>query len=216
MVLARSCALTAVASFLALGLGRKENRVRQQLREWCYEAPAKRGAKRQALEVEPCFAPLLGWVLSWWKGDQLAVAIDATSLGARFVVLAVSVVYRGCAIPVAWTVLAANQKACVAGRMVTDVAPGASRRAAADDGDRLGGSRVVCPLAVPAYRALRLASVLTDQYGGNVSADGHESVPGAADLCPGPREQLAGPGHGLCEQAESVGLYAVGSLGRGV
>lgn len=110
MVLARSCALTAVASFLALGLARKENSVRQQLREWCYEPPAKRGANRQAVDVESCFAPVLGWVLSWWKGKQLAVAIDATSLGARFVVLAVSVVYRGCAIPVAWKVLAANQK----------------------------------------------------------------------------------------------------------
>ncbi len=92
MVLARSCALPAVASFLAIGLGRKETSVRQQLREWCYEAPAKRGQKRQALDVESCFAPLLGWVLSWWKGQQLAVAVDATSLGARFVVLAVSVV----------------------------------------------------------------------------------------------------------------------------
>ncbi len=84
--------------------------MRQQLREWCYEAKAKRGPKRQALDVEQCFAPLLGWVLSWWKGKQLAVAVDATSLGARFVVLAVSVVYRGCAIPVAWTVLPATQK----------------------------------------------------------------------------------------------------------
>ena len=43
MVLARSCALPAVRSFLAAGLERKENSVRQQLREWCYEAKAKRG-----------------------------------------------------------------------------------------------------------------------------------------------------------------------------
>jgi hypothetical protein len=110
MVLARSCALTAVASFLAIWQERKVNSVRQQLREWCYEATAKRGAKRQALEVESCFAPLLGWVLSWWEGTQLALAIDATALGARFVVLTVSVVYRGCAIPVAWTVLVGNTK----------------------------------------------------------------------------------------------------------
>ncbi len=79
MVLARSCALTAVTSFLAAGLERKENSVRQQLREWCYEAKAKRGAKRQTLDVEQCFAPLLGWVLSWWQGQQLAIAVDATS-----------------------------------------------------------------------------------------------------------------------------------------
>jgi hypothetical protein len=110
MVLARSCALTAVANFLALWQERQANTVRQQLREFCYEAKAKRGAKRQVLEVESCFAPLLGWVLSWWEGEQLALAIDATALGARFVVLTVSVVYRGCAIPVAWTVLPGNTK----------------------------------------------------------------------------------------------------------
>jgi hypothetical protein len=110
MVLARSCALSAVSTFLATGLARKANTVRQQLREFCYEATAKRGEHRQEVRVESCFAPLLGWVLSWWEGQQLALALDATALGARFVVLAVSVVYRGCAIPVAWTVLPANQK----------------------------------------------------------------------------------------------------------
>lgn len=110
MVLARSCALTAVSLFLAAGLDRKPNTVRQQLREWCYEAKAKRGKPRQELAVESCFAPLLGWVLSWWEGTQLALAIDATTLGQRFVVLVVSVVYRGCAIPIAWTVLPATEK----------------------------------------------------------------------------------------------------------
>jgi hypothetical protein len=110
MVLARSCALSAVATLLAVGVERKAHPVRQQLREFCYEAQAQRGAKRRALEVESCFAPLLGWVWKWWEGQQLALAIDATALGARFVVLTVSVVSRGCAIPVAWTVLAGNTK----------------------------------------------------------------------------------------------------------
>jgi DDE family transposase len=110
MVLARSCALTAVSHFLAKGMQRKEQTVRQQLREWYYDAPRKQGAKRQALSVETCFPVLLGWVVSWWQGTQLALAIDATALGTRFVVLAVSVVYRGCAIPVAWVVLPANTK----------------------------------------------------------------------------------------------------------
>jgi hypothetical protein len=109
MVLARSCALTAVSLFLAKGLDRKANTVRQQLREWCYEAQAKRGQPRQELAVESCFAPLLAWVLSWWDGQQLALAVDATTLGDRFVVLVVSVLYRGCAIPVAWTVLPATE-----------------------------------------------------------------------------------------------------------
>jgi len=110
MVLARSCALTAVSAFLATWLGRKENTVRQQLREFCYEATAKRGTDRGALRVETCFVPLLAWVVSWWQGTQLALALDATTLGTRFVVLVISVVYRGCAIPVAWVVLSATEK----------------------------------------------------------------------------------------------------------
>jgi Transposase DDE domain len=110
MVLARSCALTAVSAFLATWLGRKENTVRQQLREFCYEATAKRGMDRCALRVETCFVPLLAWVVSWWQGTQLALALDATTLGTRFVVLVISVVYRGCAIPVAWVVLSATEK----------------------------------------------------------------------------------------------------------
>ena len=40
----------------------------------------------------------------------MALALDATTLGARFVVLAVSVLYRGCAIPVAWTVVRGGEK----------------------------------------------------------------------------------------------------------
>ena len=108
LVLARSCGLTAVSGFVASLQDRKENTVRQQLREWCYEAPAKRGNQRQALAVEACFAPLLRWVLQGWQGPQLALALDATTLGDRFAVLAVSVLYRGCAIPVAWAVLPAT------------------------------------------------------------------------------------------------------------
>ena len=79
MVLARSCALSAVSLFLAQGLERTPNTVRQQLREFCSEAKAKRGGPRQELAVETCFAPLLAWVLSWWEGNQLALALDATT-----------------------------------------------------------------------------------------------------------------------------------------
>src|SRR2546429_3199458 len=110
MVLARSCTLTAVSAFLGTWLGRKENTVRQQLRAFCYEAAAKRGTDRCALPVATCFVPLLAWVVSWWQGTQLALALDATTLGTRFVVLVISVVYRGCAIPVVWVVLSATAK----------------------------------------------------------------------------------------------------------
>jgi hypothetical protein len=86
--------------------------VRQRLREWCYDAADKRGAHRQAIEVGFCFAPLLRWIVSWWGNDErrLALALDATTLGSRFTVLAISVVYRGCAIPVAWKVVRAQTK----------------------------------------------------------------------------------------------------------
>lgn len=112
MVLVQSCGLTSIAVFLGLLLGRQENSVRQQLREFTYDGADKRGAKRQTVEVETCFGALLGWVLSWWaEGEhRLALALDATTFKQLFTVLVVSVVYRGCAIPVAWCVLPATQK----------------------------------------------------------------------------------------------------------
>jgi hypothetical protein len=60
--------------------------------------------------VETCFAPLLAWGLSWWEGRHLALAVDATTLGQRCVVLVVRVGYRGWAMPVAGTVLPATEQ----------------------------------------------------------------------------------------------------------
>jgi len=110
MLLARSCALTAVAFFLAKLLACKYNAVRQRLREFYQEADAKKGDQRRQLEVTICFGSLLRWVLRDWPSRQLAVALDASTLGNRFVVLCISVVYRGCAIPVAWKILPATAK----------------------------------------------------------------------------------------------------------
>ena len=92
MVLARSCALTAVRACLATGLYRKADAVRQQWRAFGDEATAKRGTARQALVVETGFGPLLAWVVAPWEGPQRALALDATTLGTRFTVLALSVV----------------------------------------------------------------------------------------------------------------------------
>ena len=47
-------------------------------------------------------------VLAGYAGPQVALALDATTLGSRFMVLAISVVYRGCGLPVAWAVLPAG------------------------------------------------------------------------------------------------------------
>ena len=74
MARARSGALTAVSAFLATWLGRKEPAVRQQWREFCDAATATRGTPRRARAVEPCFTPLLAWVVAQWERTQLAVA----------------------------------------------------------------------------------------------------------------------------------------------
>jgi hypothetical protein len=108
MVLARSCALTAVSAFLATWLHRKEDTVRQPWREFCDEATAKRGTARQALVGETCCVPLLALVVDQWEGTQWALALDATTLGTRLTVWVLSVGSRGGAIPVAWPVLAAT------------------------------------------------------------------------------------------------------------
>lgn len=110
MVLARSCALNAVSYALCEAMERRYLSVRSQLREWYCPAQAKKGKNRCDWEVASCFAPLMGWVLSLWQGRQIALALDATTLSDRFVVLCVSVLYRGCAIPVAWKVLPFGQK----------------------------------------------------------------------------------------------------------
>jgi hypothetical protein len=112
IVITKSCGLTTVAGFLADLLQQQENSVRQRLREWYYAAEDKRGAKRQQLAVAESFGPLIRWVLSYWPSHEkrLALAMDATNLKQLFTVLAVSIVYRGCAIPVAWVILPGNAK----------------------------------------------------------------------------------------------------------
>ncbi|MDQ6743657.1 MAG: transposase [Candidatus Dormibacteraeota bacterium] len=105
-LLAGSGCQTAVLTALEPLGGR--HAVRQVLREWLYDGKDKAAPCRPQVEVGACFAPLLRWVVSWWQGKELALAVDATAQGDALVVLAVSVVYRGSAIPVAWHVLAAN------------------------------------------------------------------------------------------------------------
>ena len=109
MGLARSGAVTAVTACLAPGVRRPEQTVRHQRRAWCDEAEAQRGDQRQAVEPQACVVPLRQGRVGPWQGTPLALALDATTLGARFTVLAIRVVYRGCAMPVAWTLLPAHQ-----------------------------------------------------------------------------------------------------------
>src|SRR5256885_3633535 len=82
--------------------------LRQRLREWLLDGAEKKVPCAKQVEVEACFAPLLRWVLRWWQGRDLALAVDATAHRGDVVALVVSVLYRGSAIPVAWTVLPGN------------------------------------------------------------------------------------------------------------
>lgn len=106
-VLAKSACQNAVATALT-AVGRW-NSTRQYLREWLYDGGDRARPCKTELEVELCFAPLLRWVLAWWRSDQLALAIDPTLKGAETNAIVISVVYRSCAIPVAWRIMPANK-----------------------------------------------------------------------------------------------------------
>lgn len=108
-LLAQSACQSAVLAAL-LVLGGSWETWRQYLREWLCDGEDKAAACRTQVDVGACFAPLLGWVLRWWRGDSLALAVDATLQGSRWTALVVSVLYRGCAIPVAWHLLPANRQ----------------------------------------------------------------------------------------------------------
>ena len=110
MVIAQSCGCTTVSVFLAHLLDMKENTVRQRLREWSYEAAAKRGRGRQELPLRPCFPALIRWILTAWPSDErrVVLVLDATTLRQTVTVLTISLVYRGGAIPVAWVCVGAT------------------------------------------------------------------------------------------------------------
>jgi hypothetical protein len=107
-ILAHSACQSAVLAALA-PLGKRET-LRQRLRDTFRAGADKRVPTQCDWAVTDCFAPLLRWLLSWWQGTDLAFALAATSHGERVIVLAVSVLYRGTALPVAWHVLPANQE----------------------------------------------------------------------------------------------------------
>jgi Transposase DDE domain len=111
IVMLDGCGISRLSNGLAKIEQVPAGRLRQRLREFCYEAEAKRGNKRREVKVEACFADLLRAVLRGWQGKkELALAMDAMTLGERFTVLSISVMYRGCGIPMAWKIIPAMQE----------------------------------------------------------------------------------------------------------
>lgn len=100
-----SCSLTELALLWA-GLSRgSANACRERLR-YFYKAGTTRG---KTWSPASCFADLLSW--SWeWMGGEAMLALDATHLKQRFIVLSISVLNRQCAVPVAWSIRNAFQR----------------------------------------------------------------------------------------------------------
>ena len=103
---AGSACQNAVASGLS-PWGRWNN-LRQYLREWLYDGSDRARPCQTELDVSLCFAPLLRWVLAWWRSGRLALA-DPTLKGDQTTAIVISVVYRSCAIP-AWRIHRATQR----------------------------------------------------------------------------------------------------------
>src|SRR5437764_9192984 len=110
IVLARSCSLHAVVLALSCWLAFNPLSLRRRLQEWYYEAAAKKGhgsgawgVQRRDWDPDALSADLLAWILADWPDHQLVLALDPTNLGDRVTVLNLSVLYRGCAVPVICT-----------------------------------------------------------------------------------------------------------------
>ena len=115
-ILAGSACQNAVAS--ALSPWGSWNNLRQYLREWLYDGSDRTSPCQTRLDATLCFAPLLRWVLAWWRSGRLApvsstgqaLAIDPTLEGDQTTAIVISVLYRSCAIPVAWRIHPATQR----------------------------------------------------------------------------------------------------------
>jgi hypothetical protein len=116
IVLARAASLHAVVLALACWLPWNKLSLLKRLQEWYLEAAAKKGSgtggtgvHRRDWSPRTTSAYLLRWILEDWPNHQLVLALDPTLFEDRFTVLAISVLYRGCAVPVMWTVLPGNE-----------------------------------------------------------------------------------------------------------
>jgi hypothetical protein len=109
LVLAHSALLNAVVLRLAVALGSTFNALRQRVRK-LYQPQQDAGGHDRSFDHTACFGPLLRRASAGFADRRLALALDPTNLGDRFTILTVSVVFRGCAVPVAWQVQKGDAK----------------------------------------------------------------------------------------------------------
>jgi Transposase DDE domain len=110
VVSTHTCSLTAVAAFLATLLSCSYHTIRQRLRELYQPSAVQRGCARSTFDHTMCFGPLIRWAASGQKNKRLLLALDPTCHSDRFRVLAVSVLYEGGGLPVAWVIQKADEK----------------------------------------------------------------------------------------------------------
>jgi hypothetical protein len=105
--LARSHSLTLVSLLLAPLCRCHANAMRKRPKTWY----AQHSNAKRRLNVQSCFAGLSRWMTPDWSRPILLLAIDATTIRNRWVILTVGVLYKQRAIPVAWRVLAWDKQA---------------------------------------------------------------------------------------------------------
>ncbi len=110
-----ACQNAVITALLVVG---HWDALRQQLREWLRDGKDKVAPCQTQVDVSLCFGPLIRWILSWWQGQELALAVDPTSHQDRVVALTVSILYRGSALPIAWRIVPANQEGAWMGQIL--------------------------------------------------------------------------------------------------
>lgn len=118
---------------------RKAATAEQRWCEWCSEAAHTAGAQRRELDVTACVVPVLAGIVRLWQSAHLALTLDVTALGQRFVVLSVSVADRDSG---RLGGSARRPQRCVAMRTVAPPAPPATDHSPRLDGDRPGRPRL--------------------------------------------------------------------------
>lgn len=108
LVRAGCCALNHIAAQLTFA--GSDNTVLQRLKYWLRDGKHKRTPQEPQIDVHAVFPALVQWVLSFWQGAQVALAFDATTLHDDLLIVALCLLYRGTAIPLAWAILPANRK----------------------------------------------------------------------------------------------------------
>ncbi len=103
-ILAHSGCQTSVVCALLSFLGSAQS-LRQRLRDWLHDGKDKATPCQSEVDVGVCLVGLLRWIVSCWKGEEIALAIGTTTLRDRITALVVSVLCQGSAIPVAWKLL---------------------------------------------------------------------------------------------------------------